>query len=520
MDQITFQTSLLKVFRRPVTARILSVPKRLFIDNLLTEAFIQLRNNRASNRSARTQIDHDIMEGLPVRQWRKTVGVVNTAPPRENSNVTNMRNTGWKELPMPRGSELYSPVCQALLRAARMGQVNRPPPPPLEDEKELGDDEDAEGEVDTGFLATKWTQVPRNMEEPEIEYLAKRRKGLPSAYGGNTGPQATSSAMRKTKVRKVDLEGKEHFLDVLAPEGVMVEGEIVADEAKAILTEAPAPGTVVEGLGVANAEGIVIAAEVMPTPPRRRPPPPKRKPKGPGRGRKKKLLQIAEGATRSNAAEHGSDLAIQGTNIGDNNIKEEKSMADGIGNQDADMGDDSMLLDAEEGSESDDEDGEDGEDGDREEGELSPSPDADAPGSLSGSPAKPIPRIVEPVNTEDAFNRSTLQSAGPIVRDISSSPDLPLAAAQAFRALPANIGAMQENVIIPPPNQYQIDVTTQIEVAQPEPLSNGNVQSRAGHNPLNGLAEPQGQNEDQEDRFPDGDEDLLASFERHLDRNG
>ncbi|KAL9115047.1 MAG: hypothetical protein Q9187_007367, partial [Circinaria calcarea] len=165
-----------------------------------------LRNNRAGNRSARTQIDHDIMEGLPVRQWRKTVGVVNTAPPRENSNVTNIRNAGWKELPMPRGSELYSPVCQALLRAARMGQVNRPPPPPLEDEKELGDDEDAEGEIDTGFLATKWTQVPRNMEEPEIEYLAKRRRGLPSAYGASMAPQNALGIMRKTKVRKVDPE--------------------------------------------------------------------------------------------------------------------------------------------------------------------------------------------------------------------------------------------------------------------------------------------------------------------------
>ena len=421
---------------------------------------------------------------------------------------------------MPRGSELYSPVCQALLRAARMGQVNRPPPPPMEDEKELGDDEDAEGEIDTGFFATKWTQVPRNMEEPETEYLAKRRKGLPSAYGGNAGSQATSSVMRKTKVRKVDLEGKEHFLDVLAPEGVTVKGEIVADEAKAIMTEAPAPGTVVEGLGVANAEGIVIADEVMPTPPKRRPPPPKRKPKGPGRGRKKKLLQIAEGATRSNAAEHRSDLATQGTSLGNNNIKQENSIADVAGNQDVDIGDDSMLLDGEEGSESDDEDGEDGEDGDREEGELSPSPDADAPGSLSGSPAKSIPRIVEPVNTDDVSNRNTLKSADPIIRDISSSPDLPLAAAQAFKVLPANIGVTQENVMVPAPSQYQIEVTNQIEIARPELPSNANAQSAAGNNPLNGSAEPQGQNEDHEDRFPDGDVDLLASFERHLDRNG
>ncbi|KAL9122209.1 MAG: hypothetical protein Q9187_001244 [Circinaria calcarea] len=254
----------------------------------------------------------------------------------------------------------------------------------------------------------------------------------------------------------------------------------------------------------------------MPTPPRRRPPPPKRKPKGPGRGRKKKRLHIAEGVTGSNAAARNSDIVNKGPNAGDNTIKQENSIADVAGNRDIDMGDDSILLDGEEGSESDDEDGEDGEDGDREEGELSPSPDADAPGSLSGSPAKPIPRIIEPVNSDDAFNRNTLQSTNPIMRDISSSPDLPLAAAQAYKAQPV----MQENVILPAPSQYQIDVTNQVEIEQPELLSDGNPQLPAGHNPLNGLAEPQKQREDQEDRFPDGDEDLLASFERHLDRNG
>ena len=455
------------------------------------------------------------MEGLPVRQWRKSQGVVNTAPPRETSNISNMRNAGWKELPMPRGSEMYTPTCQALLRAARMGQVNRPPPPPLEDEKDLGDEEDAEGEIDTGFIVSKWTQVPKNMEEPEPEFLAKRRKGLPSVYGGIIGPLANSSQMRKTKVRKVDVEGNTYVWDVLAPEGTVVEGEIVEDEA--VMTEAPAPGTVVEGVGIANAEGIVVAGDqVMPTPPRRRPPPPKRKPKGPGRGRKKKML-AANGSMGRLGVPSGAGLTSSNVGVEAQNRKHEDQPIDGSSNQDAEMGDDSMMQEGDEGSEDDDEDGEEGEEGDREEGELSPSPDLDAPGSLSASPLKSLPRIVEPATTIP--DQSLPESVNPVNREPSSSPDVPLAAAQAFNNNPSiNIEPEHETVHAPAPSKEEISSANQITVEEPEPSASV-AELPVGHNPLDGLTEPV-VSQDEPERFPDGEEDLLGSLERHLNNTG
>ncbi|MCJ1308324.1 hypothetical protein MMC25_001977 [Agyrium rufum] len=341
-----------------------------------------LRNNRVNNRSTRTQPDHDIMEGLPVRQWRKTVGSVNAPPPREDINA-NAQNTGiWTELSMPRGSELYTPMSQALLRAARMGHFRKTSSTPLEDDKEQGEDEDADGEVDSAFVVNKWSQVAKNMEEPEIEFLAKRRKGLPSVYGTTVG---TLAPMRKTKVRKVDAEGNTVVLDVLVPEGTVVDGEIVEDET--VITEAPPPGTIVEGVGIVNAEGIVVAGDQMMSMHRRKPPPPKRKPKGPGRGRKKKvLIQEASVTSAPGAAPTTIAVAVDATTTDPQARKPETSAADGTHNEDSEMLDNSIIQDEDDGSDDDDEDGDDGEDGDREEGEVSPSPDADARGSEMATP--------------------------------------------------------------------------------------------------------------------------------------
>ena len=68
-----------------------------------------------------------------------------------------------------------------------------------------------------------------------------------------------------------------------------MEGEI-RDESQAIpvtkqdvvVTKAtPAPGTVVEGVGVVNAEGVVVASTAVESPTKRKvPPPPKRNGKG------------------------------------------------------------------------------------------------------------------------------------------------------------------------------------------------------------------------------------------------
>ena len=490
------------------------------------------------------------MEGLPVRQWRKIEGVVNTAPPRENLNIKSMRTAGWKELPMPRGSEMYTPTCQALLRAARIGQVYRPPPPPLEDEKDPGDDEDPEGEIDAGFIVSKWSQVPKNLEEPEPEFLAKRRKGLPSVYGGIVGPLGNSGQMRKTKVRKVDVEGNAYVWDVLVPEGTVVEGEIVEDEA--VMAEAPAPGTVVEGVGIANAEGVVVAGDqVIPTPPRRRPPPPKRKPKGPGRGRKRKMLAV-NGNTGTLAAPISIGSMANGVGVEVQGSKQGEQPNDGSSNHDAEMGDDSMLQDGEEGSEDEDEEGEDVEDGDREEGELSPSPDLDAPGSLSGSPVKSLPRMAEPspASASDAPDQNIpdikhapdpepapVNATDAKTRDQSSSPDVPLAAAQMQPLSPTNlipsiqtVEPEQEATNAPAPSKEEIQPENQILVEEPEPTAlDSTAELPPEHNPLDGLVEPQSSvqpkvvkpDPEEIQRFPDdGEEDLLGSLERHLNGTG
>ena len=364
----------------------------------------QYRNSRTGNRTTRTQIDHDVFEGLPVRHWRKRPISVNAAPEKENIDNADLHNLAWKELPMPRDSHLLSPMSQDLLRAARMPQAKKPTTPLLEDDKEPGEDEDADGDIDTGFVAKRWAVLPKELEGPEPEFLAKRRKGLPSVHSGSLGSTGNTGQMRKTKIRKIDTEGNNSVWEVLVPEGQTVEGEVVEEETSP--TQAPAPGTVVEGVGVVNAEGVVIAGDQgVPPINKRRPPPPKRKAKGPGRGRKKKVAFVGA---------DGAPTAIRPNGNLDGILKTEDadSIRAGHGAQvgDIEMGDDSLLKDGDqEGEEGSDEGSEDdeGEEGDREEGELSPSP------SASRSPMKhETPAIVEPITQPPpAFQTTPLSQA-------------------------------------------------------------------------------------------------------------
>ena len=350
---------------------------------------LQYRNSRTGARSTRTQIDHDVFEGLPVRHWRKRSFNVNAAPEKDILNPLGTGDTGWPELPMPRDAHMYSPMSEALLRAARMGQVKKPATPLMDDDKEPGEDDDADGDLDMGFVAKRWAVVPKDMEGPEPEFLAKRRKGLPSIYTGATGPLGNTAQMRKTKIRKLDTEGNSYIWEVLVPEGQAVDGEIVEEETSP--TQAPAPGTVVEGLGVVNAEGVVIAGDqAMPTANRRRPPPPKRKAKGPGRGRKKKVAFTS--GTEGAATANGVSAALNGSTAGADEGKSAKT-EHGIPDGDTEMGDENALQEGEEGSEEGSE-GEEGEDGDREEGELSPSP------TPAKSPAEPPTIVVNDIKVE------------------------------------------------------------------------------------------------------------------------
>ena len=272
-----------------------------------------------------------------------------------------------------------------------MGQVKKPATPLMDDEKELGEDEDVDGDLDMGFVARRWAVVPKDMEGPEPEFLAKRRKGLPSVYTGATGPLSSTPRMRKTKIRKVDTEGNSYIWEVLVPDGQAVDGEIVEEETSP--TQAPAPGTVVEGLGVVNAEGVVIAGDqAMPVANRRRPPPPKRKAKGPGRGRKKKVAFTP--GTEGNATANGVAAVLNGSSAGADDGKSarrKRATPDG----DTEVGDENVLQEGEEGSEEVSE-GEEGEDGDREEGELSPSP------TPAKSPTEPPTIVVNDIKVETA----------------------------------------------------------------------------------------------------------------------
>jgi hypothetical protein len=241
---------------------------------------------------------------------------------------------------------------QQLLRAARSGKLYKPPAP-LEEDNEMKDEEEESKEIRTGFTIKKYVKVARHLEGPEPEYLAKRRKGLPSPY---VSAQVTQPALRETKVKKLDAEGNVAVYKVLVPEGQSVEGEVQpTDAAIEVAPATAAPGTIVEGIGVVNAEGIVVASDIMQqTPPRRRPPPPKKvKRGGPGRGKKK--VVFAEGAAEQGtpASTAGGDmLEIAGIKREDGSV----APSDGGDTPMADAGGQDEEGSGEEGSEDEDHD--------------------------------------------------------------------------------------------------------------------------------------------------------------------
>lgn len=250
---------------------------------------------------------------------------------------------------MPKDSQLLTPASRALLRAARAGciYIRHVDKEIEEEDKETTDPEEQavplQGGAERSFTARKWTQVPRHMEPPESEFLAKRRPGLPPLYGAAKGDGVVDGAftpMRRTRFQKTDpATGNISIYDALVPEGYKIEGEIAEDAPTAsenndvpVKPEAPAPGTVVEGVGVADAEGVVIAetGSAAVVVPKRRPPPPKRKGRGFGKGRRKKVM-FAPGEGADASTVHGAQNANAGTNTtttsssSGGGVKEEKA---------------------------------------------------------------------------------------------------------------------------------------------------------------------------------------------------
>ncbi|KAL8733593.1 MAG: hypothetical protein Q9166_002002 [cf. Caloplaca sp. 2 TL-2023] len=485
-----------------------------------------LRNNRSSNRSGRAQVDHDVFEGLPVRQWRKAPVAISTAPQKEETTANPTRDSLFVELAMPRDSQLLSPMSQALLRAARSGEITKKaaPQPLQEDDKENGDDDEPAGDVDSGFMAKRWAAVPRHLEGPEPEFLAKRRKGLPSAYK-LVGQVNGAVSMRKTKIRKFDADGNASVLEVLVPEGQTVDGEVLEDETN--VTQAPAPGTVVEGIGVANAEGVIIAGDQMlPTPPRRRPPPPKRKAKGPGRGRKKKVA-FALGTEGLNS---GNSVVTLNNGADGVNAPIEGQSGEATADNDITMGDDGALQNGEESSEEDD-DGDEGEEGEREDGELSPSPmSSQSPPNEASLDIEPPPTPLEqdPKLSEQPDGPPEAGPESPDLpeeRDASSSPDLPVAAMQELADASNLSNPLDDRILAPQTEEEPVSVeepsNTSEQLPSDIPIA---AEIPPEHNPLDGLTAPepgelQNHSPEQESHFSDGEVDLLGSLEKQLNRN-
>ncbi|CAI7563868.1 unnamed protein product [Penicillium palitans] len=343
----------------------------------------------APNRTRTGQIDHDVFEGLPVRRWSRQQHTFSQAPKPVDSEFGVQGPGGGPtlpELPMPRDSQLLPPTSRALLRAARAGciHIRQGSRAADDEEKSVADAEDsgsASHTADRSFTTRKWMTLPKHLEPAEVEFLAKRRPGLSSLYGATAGTDGSASGpMRRTKFKKVDPEtGNISIYEAWVPEGHRIEGEIsgdlqtIAEQSQVpVKPEAPAPGTVVEGVGIVNAEGVVVAeagsAAVM-TPPKRRPPPPKRKGKGIGKGRKKKVM-FAPGEGADAATVHGVGPA---TGSGDGGVKRE-------GQQDASQ----MSID-QAGQDEDEEDGDEGDESDDGDDSMLDAKTPDTPQPLSGT---------------------------------------------------------------------------------------------------------------------------------------
>jgi hypothetical protein len=447
----------------------------------------QFRNRDRSNRSGRGQVEHNVLEGLPINQYKEvevTIGPSSTETKRRDQNE-------WMP-PMPRDSHLLPEHSQLLLRAARSGRIYKPPAPPEEDKDGL-EEEDEHKEVPQGFTVKKWVKVPRHLEDAEPEYLAKRRKGLPSQYVASGQVSAQPAALRETKVKKTDAEGNVSVYKVLVPEGQAVEGEIQATDA--VIEAAPvaaAPGTIVEGVGVVNAEGVVVANDILQqTPPRRRPAPPRKKKRsGPGRGKKK--VVFVEGAPEQGTPASGAESGL----LVPPSVKLEDGSVEPSEGGDTPMPD---AGDEEEGS------GEEGsEDEEQEEGTHSPTPalsvpPPDIPTVPTSAPAIDAPKelvdkapLAETAATsEPPAPTPTEASALPAIdaptsipaqieteikektgRDPSSSPELPLSAMAHSRQNSLNqiptLATLEASAPVVEPEPVQTEEPAQPEVVHPE----------------------------------------------------
>ncbi|KAH9824530.1 hypothetical protein Tdes44962_MAKER04350 [Teratosphaeria destructans] len=480
---------------------------------LTLQWYEQYRPPGRSNRSGRSQADQDVFEGLPVKQWGQQISRISLAPPASES--ADGKDDKWAEPPMPRDYQLLLPHTQQLLRLARSGKVGtkrKPDPDSLDEDRP---DEEAQDETkanleDRGYIAKRWKPIPEALLEPEhkhFEFLAKRRKGLPSLYGPDVANGAVVP-MRKTMVRKAGPDGEVNVYEVLVPEGQVIDGEITqAAELAEVKAVVAAPGTVIDGVGIANEDGVIVAEHLRPSVGSRRNRPPPKKKGGPGRGKKRVTFTNPDGSTYTTVVPNATKIVPQPGQTVKHVSKGEEAAADISveqaaasapaqpirGEGEAEQGD-------EQGDEGDDDGSDDGEDGedddDREEGEVS---DDDAPGTAGQTPAPTLRaqrangQAEAEGETEAPATPTKPQSAVDMQdRDASSSPELPLAKATHSRQ--ASTVAAPPVAEDPGPPAEEREVTTDVTIAEA----------------------PAAETE----KFEDGEEDLLGSLEKHLEGDG
>ena len=450
----------------------------------LTSQFLQFRSgrdrDRDTRRTNRSYVDHDILEGIPVRQWRRQPAIFGAPPKQEVAINRNLQS----ELPMPREAHLLSPMSQALLQRARAGTVHKPAP--VEEDPKDGADEDVEKEEIKGFVAKRWVAVPRHLEGPEPEYLAKKRKGLHSA-ADLAIPTPSMGDLRKMKVRRIDSDGNPYTCEVNVVEGQKVEGEILE---QAPLAGPSGTGAISDGAGVVGVDGLVATVAVQPTPPRRRPPPPRRKPKGPGRGRKKKVAFVPgqEGATVTNpdgtvttkGVSHNGIASADGAGTSD-------GLRDGVANEEVEMGEgdgDEEDDEADEGEEG--EEVEEGEENEVEDGELPDAPETDEAVEAAKPSISPPVNLTEPPPPGHPLNHPL----PPKPVHIEVGPADPLdSLEESLRPKANDAEALQtSNASLPPRPPSPTDLAhpsgpTLVSIAD-VPTSNPATESRPAHIPL------------------------------------
>jgi hypothetical protein len=372
-----------------------------------------------------------------VKQWSTMPSRVSLAPPPSETELEKALDK-WADPAMPESSHLLLPHTQQLLRIARSGKygTKRKTAPDVEpdgDDFNAREEEGVPDEVlakpihieEKGFVARKWRQVPEAALVPEHlhwEFLAKRRKGLPSYYHGGATDLTTGgmpqAATRKTRVQKVlDVAtGESVIYEVVALEGQVLENELPADsQMQAAHLE---PGTTIEGLGTAGEDGLISLVPSRTAAPSRRNRPPPKKKGGPGRGKKRVTFTNPDGSTYTTIVPNATKIVPQpgqtvkhvakGEDAGKDVSMEEAAR---LTHEAGDGGDQD-----EEGDEDDEGDDGDDDDEDREDGEIQEN-DAE----VAATPAKKsTPAPVEAAITEAQPAQPAHTSEKPTPVDILS----------------------------------------------------------------------------------------------------